>query len=713
MHVIVIGSGIGGVTTALALASNGFDVTILERAPEISEVGAGIWLHGNAVRILDRLGVAHEVRRTGVEAHTADWRNLYTDENFYGFDLAEAGKRYGTPGYFVYRADLLNALLGGLPSSVSVRLNAEVIEVRPTPGGATVITADNQELSADVVLAADGLRSRVREQLFASGKPRPVGHVGHRIVLPQDRVAHLGLDANTFYQWTGSGHTVVAYEMHEHKLLNFVAFVPSDEITASESWTAPGNLDDLRRSLHGACATVQSLLNLMEGSTLLSELYWREQPGSWANGHVALVGDAAHPAPPFLGAGTAMAIEDAASVAGCLARAHSGEAIPDLLVEYGARRAPRADNFQTISRANVGFLQERDPAMEAIRDARYSSLRRIDPAGITYWEWLWAHDAEAGLEAAPQVSTPAWTRRESQRAADRWRNALNAEDRAGGWVGERKGYERFTQALPVHSDVTWNKCTLAGVGAETVTPSILREGAPEILHFHGGGYNYGSAKGSRGLASRIAAATSARVTSIDYRLAPEHPAPAALEDAIDAYLQLSSRSVTGVYLTGEGSGAGLALALAQHLRDAGHAAPVGMLLVSPQADLTKGAQSLPPTDSEAWALPVRLSWWAAGVCCVIDATDPRVSPLLGNLSDVPAMLLFTASGETLADDARRLAQGVTAAGGTVDFEVIDDSVHAFILFDDLPESTAALQKLADVVQRLDVQYCSGLRSAGS
>jgi salicylate hydroxylase len=215
-----------------------------------------------------------------------------------------------------------------------------------------------------------------------------------------------------------------------------------------------------------------------------------------------------------------------------------------------------------------------------------------------------------------------------------------------------------------------------------------------VLHLHGGGYVMGSAELAVPLAGRLAAAVGGWALVPDYRLAPEHPFPAALDDALAAYRWLArEHPQTPILVSGECAGGGLALALALALRDAAGPAsrrPAGVHLVSPFGDLAPSADVLDAAESDPWLNRIALLQLAACYLHDADPEDPRVSPSRAELSGLPPLLIQAAEPEALFPGARRLADRAGAAGVPVTFSPVEDSVHSFVLFDFLPEAGHAV-----------------------
>jgi epsilon-lactone hydrolase len=216
------------------------------------------------------------------------------------------------------------------------------------------------------------------------------------------------------------------------------------------------------------------------------------------------------------------------------------------------------------------------------------------------------------------------------------------------------------------------------VSGETHVPAGAPAG-PALLYLHGGGYCIGSPASVRGLTSALAAASGLAVHVPDYRLAPEHPCPAAFEDARAVYDALARQART-IVLAGDSAGGGLALALAQALRDARARLPAALLLISPWTDLAcASASHVERASRDPLLSPAGLRRWGACYAGAGAVSDPRCSPLRGDLSGLPPALIQVGSEEVLFDDSRRLHEGLVAAGGTATLRVCEGLWHDFQL----------------------------------
>jgi salicylate hydroxylase len=689
MRVLVIGGGIGGMAAAIALERAGMDPRVFERAPALTEIGAGLGLTANAMKAMGYLGAAEFVRSTGVPVDATEWRSIDDGSHLFTHHHDAQEERYGEQYVCLHRADLLASLVREVPSE-RVRLNSRLVGFDETPDGVTAHFDDGHSEHGDLLVGADGLRSTVRTLLFGEQEARFTGVVAWRALIPMENMPPgFGPQIVT---WFGRNRHCMTYPVRKD-LAALNAFVPDAEIH-QEEWGPSGDLAHLRDSFAGAEPSVLALIDGIS-EVLITPIYFRDPLPVWGTDRVVLLGDAAHPAPSSAGQGAAMALEDALMLAACLGR----DELPVALRDYANRRRPRTSPMLVTARSNLKMFGEPDPVQIRARNGRLQGMHRMDPAGETTVGWLYGHDpVVAAAQAHPPVAPieRALDRPEAQRALDLWRDALTFEDRAGLWLGEREGYERFlARVCPAPDDLPLEEVDCDGVPAVRVIPPGA-DPDTVVVHLHGGCFTMGSARGAAELAGRLAAAAGGWALVPDYRLAPEYPFPAALEDALTTLRWLAREHPDAdVVLSGECAGAGLAVSAAVAARDARDPLPSLLHLVSPFCDLTlSGPSTDAPAGPDPWMTQARLRGSAASYLHAADPADPRISPLFADLRGLPPMLIEAAAGEALADDAARLAQAAERAGVEATLELVEDSVHSFVLFGFLPETDDAVERLA-------------------
>lgn len=250
---------------------------------------------------------------------------------------------------------------------------------------------------------------------------------------------------------------------------------------------------------------------------------------------------------------------------------------------------------------------------------------------------------------------------------------------------------------PKPEDIEWSEVDAGGVPAEWTTATSSRDGRV-LVYFHGGGYVMGSAAGHRGMCSHLARATRSRVLNVDYRLAPEAPFPAAVEDAVRAYRFVLDQGIdpAGVALGGDSAGGGLTLATLVALRDAGLPLPGAGVAISPWVDLTMSSESIHSKgDEDPMLTPATIAVLADAYLAGADPKSPTASPLWADLSGLPPLLIQVGTAELLLDEGRRVGDAAKAAGVDVTFEAWDDMIHVWHLFADMvPESREAIARIA-------------------
>lgn len=252
----------------------------------------------------------------------------------------------------------------------------------------------------------------------------------------------------------------------------------------------------------------------------------------------------------------------------------------------------------------------------------------------------------------------------------------------------------------VPESVSVTPCNADGVPAEWLEPASAQFHRV-ILYLHGGGYVIGDLSTHRSLAARIAEAASARVLFVDYRLAPEHPFPAALEDALTAYrwLLLDGMDPGGIAFAGDCAGGGLALAMALTLRDKRAPMPAAIAGLSPWLDMALSGRTIlqnAPTDS---LMSIELlAYYAQHYLAGVNPTNPMASPLYGNLAGLPPTLLHAGAKEILRDDVTRFGDKAYKAGCDISVEVFGELGHVFQQFERLPESEASIARIGTFIK---------------
>ena len=265
---------------------------------------------------------------------------------------------------------------------------------------------------------------------------------------------------------------------------------------------------------------------------------------------------------------------------------------------------------------------------------------------------------------------------------------------------QRVSQEKSSRIARLPKDVRCQPLSANGVPAELIQAAGMDSGA--ILYLHGGAYALGSIKTHREFVGRLASATGMRGLLLDYRLAPEHPYPAALEDATAAYHWLIAQGyeASQIMIAGDSAGGGLALATLLVLRDAGEALPAGAVCISPWTDLASTGESIQTKAQVDVVLdPNTLDLYAKAYAGEHDVRSPLISPLYADLHGLPPLLIQAGADEILLDDATRCADKARKAGVDVTLEIWDEMFHVFPLLPFIREAKEAVERIAAFASR--------------
>jgi salicylate hydroxylase len=388
LDVAVVGGGIGGLTAAIALARKGIRVTVYEQVPRLAPIGASLALGPNATRLLDALGLGEGIRRVGVRAEAVELLRWDDARVLLRTNLgAPADEHFGAPALDFLRPDLQNVLLDALPAG-ALLLGAQVVRVEQSAERAELHLADGKRVEADAVVAADGIRSPIRQQLVGADEPLFSGTVVYRGLARRERVLEVQSEPINRY-WLGPYRHGVVYWLSAGNVLAANAAVQHAE-WVEESWTTEAPVEELLAYFDG---WDERLLELYRRCTTLlrSAVYVRRPLEHWTFGRITLLGDAAHAMEPWQAQGAAQAIEDAFVLADCLA---DGDVLGGL-ERYEPLRVSRATELQEASSraANVFYLP--DGEEQRRRDAEYETLHERLPWG--HRQKLWEYDVRSSL----------------------------------------------------------------------------------------------------------------------------------------------------------------------------------------------------------------------------------------------------------------------------------------------------------------------------
>lgn len=403
--VLVVGGGMAGLAGALALRENGANVTLVERAPEFGEVGAGLQMAPNASRVLKRWGLLEKALEIGVQPKHLVFRDAVTGEELTRQSLrGEFEERYGAPYVVIHRSDLHRVLLEGCEAAGVKLVNDVMVDSVETVNGRGIVhTAAGVDYEADVVIGADGLKSTLRP-LVAGDEPVSSAYVAYRGTVPitaetpatdlEDVVVYLGPDCH-----------LVQYPLRKGELLNTVAVFKSPSFERGEEQY--GGVDELQAAYKDCVPAVQAALANL-GTSIRWPMYDRDPIENWVAGRMVLMGDAAHPMLQYLAQGACQALEDAAVLqdvsAGTVFTADgvNPSAWDGAIAEFNKVRAARTARVQRTARV-WGESWHVSGLARTLRNLLFKSRKDND---FQYNDWLYGQAGE-GLPAAeaPRVAS--------------------------------------------------------------------------------------------------------------------------------------------------------------------------------------------------------------------------------------------------------------------------------------------------------------------
>lgn len=384
MNILIVGAGIGGLTAAIRLVQQGHRVRVVEQAKVLGEVGAGIQMSANAVKVLQAIGVEPALEATGVKPKAFEFRRFNTGELLHRIPLGDAHKeKHGAAYYQMHRRDLHDALVAALHRLApdAIRLDAQVRQVHEDAEGAEVELASGERLRAELVVGADGVKSQVRQHVLGTDKPVFTGQVVWRVLVPVDRVPlKLRTDIVSTI-WCGPHNHGVMYYLRGGRLINFVGCVarPWEE----ESWTSSRPWSELDQDYAGWHPMVRAVVDAADRDQCYRWALNSRVPAMvWSTARVTMLGDAVHSTLPYMAQGAAMAIEDA----GVLARVLELELpLDQRLRVYEQHRAPRTRRVveESTEMGQLYQIDNADAMRQAFHDRNIAKSRN---------EWLYPYD---------------------------------------------------------------------------------------------------------------------------------------------------------------------------------------------------------------------------------------------------------------------------------------------------------------------------------
>jgi len=385
LDVAIVGAGIGGLTAAIALHRRGVDVAVYEKAHELRELGAGVVIGANGARVYDSLGLGDSLAAIAGKVSAlrygpltfAPWTiKTWQDEPLPGWRPPYlAGQTYP-----LHRAEFQNMLLAALPLG-TVHLDRDCVAAVEDDDGVRIEFADGSRVRADVLIGADGIHSVIQSVVGAKSEPVSEGIMAYRGLIPAARLDGI-YDMSLMSMWVGPGQSFLTFPVSAGKMLNLVAFVPTD-LDVEESWSAPGDVAALAAAYDGWAKQVRQVIEAMD-HTFRWGIYDRAPLKTWSTDRITLLGDAAHAVTPHLGQGANQAVEDAITLAVLLQDAQAAD-VPVRLRGYEDLRIERTRQVHDGSRETGALYRstELSPGQQAERIVAINDRLQLD-----------THDAE-------------------------------------------------------------------------------------------------------------------------------------------------------------------------------------------------------------------------------------------------------------------------------------------------------------------------------
>ena len=387
---IVVGGGIGGLAAAVALSQQGCHVTVLEQAAELGEIGAGVQLAPNAFAALDALGVGENARKRAVFTEQLVMMDAVDGSEVGSFPVGQAFRdRFKNPYAVIHRADIHATILEGAQGSdlIQVETSTKVSSVTQDDAGVTAVDQNGRVFKADALIAADGVRSVIREKMF-NDPPRISGHVVYRAVVPVEEMP-ADLQINAPVVWAGPDCHLVHYPLRGGQQYNLVVTFHSRE---EEEWSVTdGNKEEVLSYFEGICPRARQMLHLPKT--------WRRWATAdrnplekWGEGRVTMLGDAAHGMLQYMAQGACMAIEDAVTLGEAMK--HCQGDVLQAFQLYEKSRIPRTARV-VLSAREMGRLYHAKGVERLVRNQLWEG--RTPERFYDALEWLYGWRAEKSL----------------------------------------------------------------------------------------------------------------------------------------------------------------------------------------------------------------------------------------------------------------------------------------------------------------------------
>ena len=388
--IAIVGGGLAGLATAAALAEFGFVAEIFESAPSLGEIGAGINVSPQAIRVLRAIGLGDRIAAVANVAPGVLTRDMHSGAPLDYRDQGKVTARFGAPLCTFHRADLLDALASGVNRG-RLHLDHRLIGFEEQASSVELSFANGSSHEAEFVIAADGVHSLVRRTLYGRDNPAYTGQMVWRALLPGGDVPADVLEPSGHIQWMAPGRHFFAYYLRGRDVVNIVTQEDTDQ-WVEEGWSIPGDPDEMRASFPDPEPRLAVVLNAVTRCSKWG-LFTRALTDNWGRGRIQLIGDAAHAMLPNAGQGAAQAFEDAYILARWLASSPDDPA--EAMRNFRRIRIPRVHGVQRYSSNIVRAKHDYD------RRTENTSRAKVD--AVEAMAWLWNYDPVGAWDQAPAV----------------------------------------------------------------------------------------------------------------------------------------------------------------------------------------------------------------------------------------------------------------------------------------------------------------------
>jgi len=389
-RIAIIGGGLAGLASAAALSHFGVAADVFEAALSLGEIGAGVNVSPQAIRVLRAIGLGDSIAAVANTSAGVLTRDMHSGAALYYRDHADVEERFGAPRCSFHRADLLDALSRGVDRRL-LYLGHRLIAIEEKAANVELRFANGAAHEAELVIAADGIHSVVRRALYGDDNPSYTGQMVWRALLPGASVSADVLEPSGHIQWLGSGRHFFAYYLRRCEVVNLVTQQDTEQ-WVEEGWSIPGDVDEMRASFPDPEPRLAALLGAVTRCSQWG-LFMRPLTGNWGRGRIQLIGDAAHAMLPNAGQGAAQAFEDAYILARWLAAMPGDPAAA--MDNFRRIRIPRAHAVQRVSSAIVRTKHDYDP--------RGQDTARAQVDAIDAMAWIWGYDVVDAWDKLPAV----------------------------------------------------------------------------------------------------------------------------------------------------------------------------------------------------------------------------------------------------------------------------------------------------------------------